>query len=276
MGLESKIEWTDHTFNPWWGCTKISPACDNCYAESFSKRLGLNIWSHRNERKLLSESNWRNPLIWNNRAKKSGIKERVFCASMADVFEWKHGLSDLRNKLWEVIEATPFLIWLLLTKRPHLVGRMVPWTAEWPKNVWIGSTVENQKWTDKRIPWLAELPTKNTFLSCEPLLGEIDLNQWLETNAINWVIAGGESGPKARPSDPMWFKSVRDQCIKHRTPFHFKQWGNWAPVDSVIDHIPRQLATVGYSTLVGRFKRQQSGRSLEGQEWNQVPAQFGI
>lgn len=274
MGFRSGIEWTDHTFNPWWGCTKVSPACDNCYAETFAKRLGLNVWSRGTDRRYLSDANWQLPLKWNKRAEQAGMKERVFCASMADVFEWKSGLAQERVKLWELIESTPSLIWLLLTKRPHLVNRMVPWGDAWPTNVWIGATVENQKFAQKRLPWLTDLPTENRFLSCEPLLGQIDLCEWLSSAAIGWVIAGGETGHRARPTEPDWFYGLRDQCLMFNTPFHFKQWGNWAPVESVVDHVPRQVTKLGLSKAMGRYPRKVSGRKLQGLEWNDVPARF--
>ena len=274
MGFRSDIEWTDHTFNPWWGCTKVSPACDNCYAEAFAKRFGLDIWSHRMDRRFLSEANWNLPLKWNKRAAEAGKRERVFCASMADAFEWKRGLSHERTKLWELIESTPSLIWLLLTKRPHLAKRNVPWETEWPSNVWIGATVEDQKWTEKRLPYLVDLPTKNRFLSCEPLLGEIVLEKWLATGEIGWVIAGGESGPRARPTEPDWFYRLRDQCLNFNTPFHFKQWGNWAPVQSTEGQIPKQILIEGFSVTLGRYPRKLSGRTLQGRDWNDVPACF--
>lgn len=274
MGYRSEIEWTDHTFNPWWGCTKVSSACDNCYAESFAKRLGMDIWSHRRDRRFLSEANWKLPLKWNERAANAGRKERVFCASMADVFEWKRGLSHERVKLWELIESTPSLIWLLLTKRPHLVKRIVPWTSEWPCNVWIGTTVEDQKWTEKRLPSLLDLPTENRFLSCEPLLGELHIEKWLDSCDIGWVIAGGESGTHARPTDPDWFYRLRDQCIEFSTPFFFKQWGNWAPINSAGRPIPKRTLTNGFSATLGRYPRKTSGRTLQGRVWNEFPANF--
>ena len=271
MGYRSKIEWTDHTFNPWWGCTKVSPACDNCYAESFSRRLGMQIWSSRSDRKFLSEQNWDLPRKWNDKAASEGTKTTVFCASMGDVFEWNKQLTPVRKNLWTLIEDTPSLIWLLLTKRPHLVGRMVPWGENWPSNVWIGTTVENQKWLDKRLPPLERLPTSNRFLSCEPLLGELNFGSWLGERLIRWVIVGGESGTSARPSDPSWIYSVRDQCASHEVPFHFKQWGNWAPVDSVHNRVPKSTRTVGLSQTMGRYTKKAAGRSLDGQHWDQIP-----
>ena len=191
---------------------------------------------------------------------------------MADVFEWKKGLEQWRQRLWTLIEQTPFLDWLLLTKRPHLVQRLTPWGSEWPDNVWIGTTVENQRWVDKRLPYLEECPARIRFLSCEPLLAQIDLGSWLERRAVHWVIVGGESGPKARPSDPDWFYGVRDQCLASDTPFHFKQWGDWAPIGTVEGFSPRLiLDDSSYSTPMGRFGKKASGRILSGRTWDGVP-----
>ena len=272
MARDSKIEWTDHTFNPWWGCTKVSPACDHCYAEAWARRMGLDVWTAGKPRRFLSDAYWRQPHRWNEAAKRSGQRSRVFCASMADVFEWKKGLSEWRERLWRVIEETPFLDWLLLTKRPHLVQRLAPWEGDWPHNVWLGTTVENQRWVDKRLPYLGETPARIRFLSCEPLLDEIELDGWLDRKAIDWVIAGGESGPQARPSDPNWFYSLRDQCIAHGTPFHFKQWGDWAPVEIVEGKLPRSIFNDGsYSTPMGRFGKKISGRVLNGRTWDGFP-----
>ncbi len=191
---------------------------------------------------------------------------------MADVFEWKKGLSSWRQRLWTVIDETPSLDWLLLTKRPHLVRRLTPWKDDWPENVWLGTTVENQRWVNKRLPHLSDIPAHTRFLSCEPLLGEIDLDDWLERKTVHWVIAGGESGPKARPSDPKWFYAVRDQCITHATPFHFKQWGEWAPTSAFPSIVPRSTVEDGsYSTPMGRFGKKASGRILGDRTWDDIP-----
>ena len=144
MARDSRIEWTDHTFNPWWGCTKVSAACDHCYAETWARRIGLDIWSAGKPRRYLSDAYWQQPHKWNAAAANAGSKARVFCASMADVFEWKKGLWSWRHRLWAVIEETPHLDWLLLTKRPHLVRRLAPWGDHWPENVWLGTTVESK------------------------------------------------------------------------------------------------------------------------------------
>ena len=272
MARDSRIEWTDHTFNPWWGCTKVSPACDNCYAEAWAKRVGFDIWSAGKPRRHLSDAYWGQPRRWDAVAARAGTRARVFCASMADVFEWKKGLSASRTRLWRIIEETPHLDWLLLTKRPHLAHRLSPWGEHWPNNVWLGTTAENQKWVDKRLPHLAETPAHIRFLSCEPLLDSIDLRPWLTRHTINWVIAGGESGPHARPSDPRWFCEIRDHCVAHDTPFHFKQWGDWAPISTVTQGLPRSVLDNGsYSTPMGRYGKKVAGRTLDDRTWNGVP-----
>lgn len=273
MARNSKIEWTDHTFNPWWGCTKVSPACDHCYAETWAKRVGLDVWSNGKPRRFLSDAYWRQPHRWNKVARLANQRARVFCASMSDVFEWKKELTPWRHKLWGLIEETPHLDWLLLTKRPHLATRLTPWNDSWPHNVWLGVTVENQKWAEKRLPYLESIPANIRFLSCEPLLGEIDLRDWLEQNVIHWVIAGGESGFNARPSNPDWFLSLRDQCLAHDTPFHFKQWGDWAPTDAVAGNVlPRSvLVDEFFPATIGRFGKKTSGRILDGRTWDALP-----
>ena len=273
MGRDSRIEWTDHTFNPWWGCTKVSPACTNCYAEAWARRTGLDIWSARNPRRFLSESYWQQPRRWNTEAERGGHRFRVFCASMADVFEWRRDLIPWRKRLWHLIQSTPSLDWLLLTKRPHLVRRLVPWADKWPQNVWLGITIENQHWADTRLPHLAEIPAAVRFVSCEPLLGQINIDNWLASNVINWVIAGGETGPRARPTDPTWFYFLRDQCLSHATPFHFKQWGDWAPIDTVPNSVPRSILDGRtYSTRMGRFGKKKAGRELSGRTWDDIPS----
>src|SRR5271165_362130 len=119
MGQNSSIEWTDHTFNPWWGCTKVSPACQNCYAELWAKRMGHQVWGNRTQRRFFTNNHWNEPLIWNHDARNTKRRRRVFCASMADVFERKRELNSWRERLWTLISATPCLDWLLLTKRPE-------------------------------------------------------------------------------------------------------------------------------------------------------------
>lgn len=272
MAKDSAIEWTHHTFNPWWGCTKVSPACKHCYAETWARRVGQAVWGARAPRRELSESYWRQPIAWNSEAKRVGERKRVFCASMADVFEDRRDLDRLRDRLWRLIEDTPQLDWLLLTKRPESVARLTPYGSTWPHNVWLGTTAENQRWLDRRMDELTRIDAKVRFLSCEPLLGPLNLGAW--RTHIAWVIAGGESGGKARAPSPEWFRSLRDQCLEAGIRFHFKQWGNWRPV------APRQVngyqaktifLSSGDKIIVANMGKKKAGRSLDGKTWDQFP-----
>ena len=196
MAKDSRIEWTHHTFNPWWGCVKVSPACTNCYAETWSHRLGMDLWGRFAERRVPSQEYWHQPLRWNKEALRCGERRRVFCASMADVFEARAELNEWREQLWPLIEQTQQLDWLLLTKRPQNVDRMTPWDGPWPANVWLGTTAENQKYADARVPVLLGSPARIHFISAEPLLGPLSLKRW---PGVDWVIAGGESGRGTPP-----------------------------------------------------------------------------
>lgn len=259
MGKDSRIEWTHHTFNPWWGCVKVSEACKHCYAETWAKRVGQKVWGPKADRRFFSEKHWAEPLRWDGQAASEGERHRVFCASMGDVFEDRLDLVDERKRLWPLIEATPNLDWLLLTKRPENVKKLVSWSKKWPENVWLGSTVENQETAETRIPALLAIPAAVRFLSCEPLIGPLSIRKWLPK--IHWVIAGGESGPHARPSDPIWFRGLRDQCVAAGTAFHFKQWGNWAPAHAERNQ-PAEMM---------RVSKKVAGRQLDGRTWDELP-----
>lgn len=244
MAENSGIEWTDHTFNPWVGCTKVSPACDHCYAEGWAKRTGQSaLWA--GERRRTSEANWRDPLRWNRKAEAAGVRHRVFCASLADVADNKVP-AEWRRDLFDLIAETPHLDWLLLTKRPQNIGKMVNYAARqretlnpnylWPwPNVWLGTTVENQEEADRRIPHLLAIPARVLFLSVEPMLGPVRP----ELDGIHWVICGGESGPGARPMHPDWARQLRDQCRSAGVPFFMKQMGG--AVKSRMPPIPDDL-----------------------------------
>ncbi len=259
MGANSSIEWTTHTFNPWWGCTKVSPACDHCYAEALAKRRGFQAWGPGAPIRLLSDAHWREPLKWNAAAIEASERPRVFCASMADVFEGRNEHAQLRERLWRLIDKTPNLDWLLLTKRPNKVNQLAPWGGTWPANVWVGTTVENQEWTDKRLPHLLAVPSVVRFVSAEPLLGPVDLTRYmLARPRVDWVILGGESGSSARPMQPEWARSVREQCVAADVPLHFKQWGTFAPRGN-----PEQLVRLG---------KKKAGRELDGREWDGLPS----
>lgn len=213
---------------------------------------------------------------WNREATADGERRRVFCASMADVFERRAELNPWRDRLWELIESTPMLDWLLLTKRPQSIARMVPWGDEWPDNVWLGTTVENQRYAELRLPELLKHPAKVRFLSCEPLLGEINLKPWLKGNpkekmfGIDWVIAGGESGPGARPMHPDWARSLRDQAERADVAFHFKQWGHWVPADIVTEAQKRAVIDLAGTEMVWLGKKE-AGRKLDGDTWDGFP-----
>lgn len=221
MAENSGIEWTTHTFNPWIGCTKVSPACDHCYAEAWDARFNGNRWGPHAPR--TRTKTWGSPVKWNRQAAETGERPRVFCASLADVFD-NHRTIDTswRRELWKLIRDTPNLDWLLLTKRPQNISKMLPddWAGGYV-NVWLGATVENQAAAD-RIYALTKIPARVRFLSMEPLLGHVDLSAHI--HRLQWVIAGGESGPQYRPTDPNWFRNLRDQCAANDVPFLFKQW----------------------------------------------------
>lgn len=287
MSENSKIEWTDHTFNSWEGCQKVGPGCDNCYAETRNARFAGGVavnWGPGAPRRLTGASNWNKPIKWNARAKLQhdaweGFKAqhpgltddqleakgftkprrpRVFCASLADVFDNAVD-PQWRADLFSLIIKTPYLDWLLLTKR---IGNVVPMLSELAHgsdpdlmllymmplpNVWIGATIVNQEEADRDIPKLLQVPAKVRFLSMEPLLGPVDLTgEYLKAklgeypfkglpnkhrtkliDMLDWVIVGGESGPGARPMHPDWARSLRDQCADAGVAFLFKQWGEW-------------------------------------------------
>lgn len=280
MAKDSRIEWTHHTFNPWWGCTKVSPGCKNCYAEAWARRVGQDLWGARAPRRELSDSYWKQPLAWNAVAGHMGERARVFCASMADVFEDRRDLDDKRERLWSLIAQTPHLDWLLLTKRPQNVARLAPYGSQWPDNVWLGATAENQRWLDRRMVELSELAAKVLFLSCEPLLGPLDFADWIARakrgsgRFVDWVIAGGESGHHARPANPEWFSSIRDQCVSAGIRFHFKQWGNWRPVtlkQTTGVKLKKLFASNGDEMLLGNVGKKKAGRLLDGETWDEFP-----
>lgn len=302
----STIEWTDHTINFWWGCTKVSPACTHCYAESLAKVFGKPLfgavpeWGSGKPRQERLKAARKEAFALNKRAEKeqnkweSETKEllsrgsfhpnprpqrpRVFVNSMSDWLDAEVPIEWLADLL-ETLYLCSNLDFQLLTKRPenwdsrlskvlsHLADSGLynteqhGWISEWrhdvktPPNLWIGTTVENQEWADKRMPHLLRIPAAVRFLSCEPLLGELDLSRMEYFTAklgkypfnlppehrssvlvgIDWVITGGESGGHARPSHPNWFRSLRDQCAASEIPFFFKQWGEWISVDNAKD-----------------------------------------
>lgn len=359
MGENTRIEWADHTFNPWTGCQKVSPACDHCYAEATAKRAPSTFggWGPGAERKRTSESYWRQPLLWSKRAAKAGTRPRVFCASMADIMDKAAPIEWFVDAI-DLMRVTPHLIWLLLTKRPQMIrqrleaafahlakgtdrGDLLEWIAGWlqglpPENIWLGITAENQDELVRRTPHVLAVPAAKRFLSMEPLLGPVRLDRLPHGDEsdidalrgeivftpqhvavrpeplgarIDWVIAGGESGPKARPSHPDWFRSLRDQCQAAGVPFFFKQWGEWReapwklarradespevykqrseaeaathflistgepwPLDHKPWSIERDDEKPAHAIGLHRIGKKTAGALLDGREWREVPS----
>lgn len=264
MGRETRIEWTDHTFNPWRGCEKVSEGCAHCYAEVLSRRNPkvLGTWGPDGDRPIAAEAYWAQPHRWNAEAQAAGERGFVFCASLADVGEERNDLIEPRLRLFKLIIETPYLVWLLLSKRsanlanwllaPNAAGIIQGWAAydhhrrnsheadpakwllehplSWPlDNVWPGVSVENQARADERLPHLSALHGAGwtTFVSYEPALGDV---RWEHhEDAFDWLISGGESGPDARPSHPDWHRHARDFCNQTGKAYFFKQWGEWIP-----------------------------------------------
>jgi protein gp37 len=281
MSKDSKIEWTHHTFNPWWGCTKVSPGCDNCYANNMARRYGHDVWGHDAPRRFLSDATWNQPNIWDQAAAAATTRHRVFCASMADVFESRDDLAPHRKRLFKMIRATTNLDWLLLTKRPHSIRKLLPVGYQWPQNIWLGTTVENQASADKRIKYLLEFDTPSVrFLSCEPLLGPVDIRRYLQPGPngakIDWVICGGESEHGARPMNPEWAESLLAQCQEANVPFLFKQWGSWAVAEQFSDLSPKrrtvEMDSDGWTAVrMVNVGKKIAGRLLNGREWSAFP-----
>lgn len=293
MSENSKIEWTDHTFNPWEGCQKVGPGCDHCYAETRNARFagGTAInWGPGAPRRRTSVANWRKPLAWNANHDhffaEHGRRQRVFCASLADVFD--NAVPDAwRMDLFKLIADTPHLDWLMLTKR---IGNVHSYTQRdglafdliGDGRVWLGATICNQKEADRDIPKLLAVPARVRFLSMEPLLGPVDVfstitgellhvsgNEY-EPGWLDWIIVGGESGPGARPMHPDWARGLRDQCKAGDVPFLFKQWGEWlgAHQDGAYDHKPIELNATDSSVRVGK---KAAGRLLDGAQHDGFP-----
>lgn len=262
MAETTKIEWCDSTFNPFIGCTPVSPGCDNCYAarSTPARTLGV-VWGPGQPRRRTGAANWKQPEQWQRQAAEfkaqHGRRRRVFCASLADVFD-NEVPDEWRVDLFKLIAATPDLDWLLVTKRIGNAARILgDWqTVPLLPNIWLGITVVNQAEVDRDVPKLLRVPAAVRFLSVEPMLGPVNL-RYIDVDGdheihpltgttecvdgegqpapdlpgISWVICGGESGPKARPMHPDWARSLRDQCAAAGVPFLFKQWGEWVPAD---------------------------------------------
>ncbi len=265
MGFKTGISCCDHSYNAWWGCTPTAgdPACTNCYALRDSKRFGLDIFGANRPRRFFGPDHWREPLKWDRLAAREGRMHRVFCNSMGDVFEDYRmlagsedaGLEYWRQRLWDLIRATPHLFYLILTKHPENIERMLPASLAPAPNIALGITAANQEWAERRLPILFQVAATLYFTSVEPQLGAVDLTRLaMPGNAVlngltgtltdadgmvhqggpsvGWVIAGGESGSRARPTHPEWPRDLRRQCGRHGVPFFYKQVGEWGPAGS--------------------------------------------
>lgn len=307
MSAHTKIAWAHHTFNPWWGCQRVSAACEYCYAETFAKRLGYAVWGPpaTTPRRMASAQYWQAPYTWNAAAQRAGERHRVFCASMADVFEDHPDVAEARAQLWQTIDATPFLDWLLLTKRPENLVRFLPptGTGRLRRNVWLGTTVEHQAAAAARIPHLLVAPAVVHFLSCEPLLGPLDLMSLvfdrrttmnvLEgvgtqrggiggqttpnvtlAHTITWVIAGGESGGPAerRLVEPCLFCpcTLRQDCPRCDGTRWQRKPAAVAWARALRDQC-QAVSTPFFWKQWGGPRPTSGGRLLDGRTWDEVP-----
>jgi protein gp37 len=222
MSEVTSIAWCDHTWNPWEGCTRVSPACDFCYAAARAARYRSVEWDGPPRRTSLQT--WRQPHTWNRKATR---RERTFCLSLGDFFD-NRVQESWRSDAWQVIEECRDLDWLLLTKRPQNIRKMLPAGWPWP-HVWLGVTAENKVEASRRIPLLLRIPAARRFISAEPLLEPIDISPWLGPGAIDWVIAGGESkqgkGHVPRRFDQDWARQLLRQCRNAGIAFFMKQLG---------------------------------------------------
>lgn len=264
MGADTKIEWARHTMNFWYGCTALSPACDHCYAKTLVEgRMGKDF----EVRQRTGTTNWQMPYRWDRAAAKAGERHGVFTLSLGDFWDNQVPIEWLVDAL-DVIRCTPNLDWLILTKRPQRIMQALAaalrevnvrqrgeaffqWLKDWiaglpPANVWLGTTAEDRSHYRQRWHHLAEIPAVLRFLSAEPLLGDLGDLDLGRVGAPDWVIAGGESGPGARPSHPQWYRDLRDQCAAAGAAFLFKQWGDWAP------HRPQAGGDLGGDVRRGR------------------------
>lgn len=223
MAEGTSISWTDNTFNPWWGCTKVSPGCDHCYAEAFDKRTGGAHWGKGEPRRMFGDKHWAEPLKW---------KGRVFCASMADVMDDEAPLGE-RERLWALIDATPNLTWQLLTKRPHRFARYLPAGGFKHRNAWLGATCENQQYYDCRWPELHRAATMfdlKSFISYEPAIGELSMSGF--DFVPDWLIFGGETGGGRRPMRQEWAEHIQAECIDRGVSFFMKQMSALRPAQA--------------------------------------------
>lgn len=304
MAANSGIEWTDHTANFWWGCFKISPGCQHCYAHTWAQRYGKNIWGPaRTTGRELKKGVWKELPKWNRKAEQEGRRRRVFVQSMADFYEDHPQVTPWREQAMDLMEQLTWLDFQVLTKRPeNIAGMSARWMKDWPAHIWIGTSVEDQQRADERIPHLLKIPARVRFLSCEPLLGSIQLDDghssWLTCNGprpgeseccesqyvcgecfhgIDWVITGGESGHNARPMHIQWARNLRDQCQAAGVPYFHKQNGEFIsrPEAELIPSLTNWRDEIHYTwwgclALDGEFWPETSnwnGRQAEPPDW---------
>lgn len=282
MGETTGISWADSTFSAWLGCVEVSPACDHCYARTLvTGRMGKPVWGKDAPRQRTSEGYWKQPLKWNALAEKSGKPWRVFCGSLCDVMEDRADLVEIRRDLYDLIERTPALTWLLLTKRPQNFRRFLRLPPA--QNIWALTTVESPEYL-WRIDALKGCGVQTLGLSVEPLLADMPtLGEHLD--GISWVLVGGESGSGSRPMHPDWARRIRDFCVNLEIPFHFKQIGDWAwqgPHNANVIITPngievgkdQMLLESGVSsgrTLMTRIGKKAAGHLLDGKAWLEFP-----
>jgi protein gp37 len=240
MGKDTAIAWTHHTFNPWWGCVKVAPECANCYAETFAKRTGHKVFGPGGARRFFKDSHWDEPLAWNRAAAEAGERRRVFCGSMCDVFDVEVDES-WRMRLWGLIESTPHLDWLLLTKRPRAAQWCMP--AAWSlirDRVWLGLSLGSLTSLRESLDPFLALDAGVRFLSMEPLIERVVLPAHALV-ALDWIIVGGESGPKARPMDAEWARALLAQSRTAGVHFFMKQLGGFPDKRERLDEFPEDL-----------------------------------
>jgi protein gp37 len=235
MAEHSGIEWTESTWNPLTGCTKISPGCKNCYAERMAKRLqAMGQPNYVNGFRLkIHENALQKPLEWKK-------PQLIFVNSMSDLFH-KNVPFEFIEKVFDVMKQAHWHQFQVLTKRSERLAELSPY-LEWSDNIWMGVSVENEQYK-YRIDHLRETSAKTKFLSLEPLIGSLGK---LNLKNMDWIIVGGESGPKARPIQQEWIVEIRNQCQQAKVPFFFKQWGG--------------------------VQKKKAGRTLEGRTWDEMPA----
>lgn len=226
MGKNSGIAWTDHTFNLWWGCVEVSPACDNCYARELDKRFGGDHWGADKPRKFFGDKHWNEPLRWNRAAAEKGTNDLVFVESMGDLLEKRDDLEPHRQRFWDLVRKTEALTYLLLSKRPQFFEKHIPRDLVGDPRLWLGTTIESPAYI-----WRADALNENRhavvrFASMEPLVEQTSIASRLVTATdigINWVITGCESGAKARPTPTDWYRKLQRECAAAGVPFFLKQ-----------------------------------------------------